>query len=37
VLDERSPFGADVQRHRDLRLDPAYVPFRERIAAAIEL
>jgi taurine transport system ATP-binding protein len=37
VLDERSPFGPDVERGRDLRLHPDFVPFRERVAAAIEL
>jgi taurine transport system ATP-binding protein len=36
VLDERSPFGSDVERGRDLRLHPDFAPFRERIAAAIE-
>ncbi len=35
VFDERSPFGADVPRDRDLRIHPDFVPFRERVAAAI--
>ena len=37
VLDEHSPFGPAVERGRDLRLHPDFVPFRERVAAAIEL
>ena len=37
VFDEPSPFGPDVERGRDLRLHPDFVPFRESVAAAIEL
>jgi NitT/TauT family transport system ATP-binding protein/taurine transport system ATP-binding protein len=37
VFDERSPFGPDVARGRDLRLHSDFVPFRERVAAAIDL
>ncbi|HEU5149369.1 MAG TPA: ABC transporter ATP-binding protein [Iamia sp.] len=35
VFDEPSPFGPEVTRGADLRLHPDFVPFRERIAAAI--
>lgn len=36
VFDERSPFGSHVERGADLRLHPDFVPFRERVAAAIQ-
>lgn len=36
VFDEPSPFGPEVERHRDLRLHPDFGPFREEVAAAIE-